>query len=68
MTTVLPEGQSVRQAVRWISEQTKIEPNASPLKFVSEAISKFDLSPKDSAFLMNFYKNIKNDFPEKPIL
>ncbi|MCG8607047.1 hypothetical protein MJD09_18945 [bacterium] len=56
MTTVLPEGECLRRAVNWISEQTQSHPHKKPLRFVNEAITRFDLSPKDADFLINFYK------------
>ena len=57
MSTILPEGESLRKAVRWISEQAQENPNEKIYKFVNEAMSRFDLSPKDANFLLNFYTN-----------
>jgi hypothetical protein len=55
MSNVLPEGEDLRRAVRWISESIQ-ESSARPIpKLVEEAIFKFDLSPKDSEFLTNFF-------------
>lgn len=56
MSTILPQGESLRRAVKWIAEQLKAHPDANPLKYVNEAISQFDLTPKDSDFLINMYR------------
>ena len=57
MSTVLPEGESIRKAVQWISEQIQDRPDDNVQKFVNEAIARFDLSPKDADFLINFYRS-----------
>ncbi|MBD3223108.1 MAG: hypothetical protein GF313_00150 [Caldithrix sp.] len=57
MSTVLPKSEAFRKAVKWISEQLKDNPQARPQAFINQAISKFDLSPKDSDKLIHFYKN-----------
>lgn len=56
MSTILPEGTALRKAVKWISDQTQHNPDEKVHKFVNEAIAKFDLSPKDADFLINFYR------------
>lgn len=56
MTTVMPEGEAIRRAVKWISAEVSENPETPASKYVSEAILKFDLSPADSDFLIRFYK------------
>ncbi|MFQ5485685.1 MAG: hypothetical protein ACE5IR_13510 [bacterium] len=56
MSTILPEGASIRRAVKWISEQIQDNPGQNVQKFVNEAIAMFDLSPKDADFLVHFYR------------
>ncbi|MFQ5603995.1 MAG: hypothetical protein ACE5HS_12070 [bacterium] len=56
MTTILPPGESIRKAVKWISEQIQQQPDENVFKFVNEAITRFDLSPKDADFLLKFYR------------
>ncbi len=51
-----PQGEKTRKAVRWISEILKDQPEARPGELVMQAISKFDLNPKESEELMQFYK------------
>ncbi len=62
MSTILPESEALRKAVKWISEQIQAhpeEPEEKVQKLVIEAINRFDLSPKDSDFLMEFYRSKK---------
>ena len=56
MTTVQPEGEDLRKAVKWISEERKYNPKAIPSKLIEEACLKFDLSPMDAEYLRNFLK------------
>jgi hypothetical protein len=56
MTTILPESAQLKQAVRWISEQLKEDEDQSKQKLINEAISRFDLNPKQSMYLLSFYK------------
>jgi len=57
MSTILPESEALRKAVKWISERVNETPGTSPKKYLSEAINRFDLSPKDADFLINFYRD-----------
>ena len=56
MGTVMPEGEAIKKAIRWISDELEEDPNANILSLVNRAIAKFDLSPKDGEFLLGFYK------------
>jgi hypothetical protein len=57
MATIMPESEHVQKAIKWISTNLE-EKDAEPLKtLIQKAILKFDLSPKDSDFLMNFFAN-----------
>ena len=57
MATIMPESEHVQKAIKWISTNLE-EKDAEPLKtLIEKAILKFDLSPKDSEFLMNFFAN-----------
>ncbi len=56
MTTVMPEGEALRRAVKWISAEIADHPDKSMQKLVNEAVARFDLSPRDTDFLMSFYK------------
>ncbi|HYA02871.1 MAG TPA: hypothetical protein VEI04_07135 [Syntrophobacteria bacterium] len=57
MSELTPQGESVRKAVKWISEKRQHEPETcGPLAtLVEQASQKFDLSPKDQDFLFRFF-------------
>ena len=57
MGTVLPQSESLRRAVKWISEQLKIDENQNKIKLLNDATLKFDLSPSEGEFLFNMYKS-----------
>ncbi|HYA40197.1 MAG TPA: hypothetical protein VEF34_02755 [Syntrophobacteraceae bacterium] len=56
MTTIMPEGEALRKAVKWISAELDENMDKSVQKLVNEAVTRFDLSPKDAEFLMSFYR------------
>lgn len=56
MSTVQPQGEDLRKAVKWLSEQRESEPEKDINIIVQEACSRFDLSPKDADFLTRFAK------------
>lgn len=57
MSTVQPQGEKLRNAVKWISEKRKENQDINLAKLVDDASFQFDLSPKDSQFLLRFVKN-----------
>lgn len=64
MTTIMPEGESIRKAVKWISGELQENPNKSLQKLVNDAVMRFDLSPKDAEFLTSFYRKGNKDIPK----
>jgi len=56
MTTIMPQGEELRKAVKWISEERQSGPQKKIAKLVEEASVKFDLSPADGEYLFNFFK------------
>jgi len=56
MTTVQPEGEDIRKAVKWISEERQYDPQAQLSKLIEEACLKFDLSPMDAEYLLKLLK------------
>jgi hypothetical protein len=56
MTTIIPQGDDLRKAVKWISEERLGSPERKLAKLVEEASLKFDLSPGDAEFLFKFFK------------
>lgn len=64
MATIMPEGEAIRKAVKWISDKLLDDPNTSVQKLINEAVMRFDLSPKDALFLTDFYRKGKTGVPE----
>jgi hypothetical protein len=60
MSAVMPTGEDIRRAVKWISDNLETNPDQARMKLIEEAVFKFDLSPLDTEFLMNFFRK-KND-------
>ncbi len=59
MSNLLPEGEDLRRAVKWVSANLQENPDQPVQKLVQEAIFKFDLSPRDAEFLIGFYSHRK---------
>ena len=56
MATIQPKGEKVRQAVRWISSE-RLEDEKRPFSsLISEAASRYNLSPAEEEYLRGFYK------------
>lgn len=55
MHDLLPDGEDIRRAVKWVSGHLQEDPTQPVGKLVHEAIFTFDLSPKDADFLIGFY-------------
>ena len=55
MATIMPEGEEIQRAIKWISANLDENPNQSKNKLIEQAVFKFDLSPKDADFLQGFY-------------
>ena len=54
MSSILPEGTSLRKAVQWISKMRE-EGNTPLPTLVDQACVRFNLSPKDAEFLNRFF-------------
>lgn len=59
MSSPMPAGDDIRRAVKWISENLEANPDQRRTKLIEEAVFKFDLSPLDAEFLLNFFSNRK---------
>lgn len=58
MSTILPEGEEIRKAAKWIAEERKYNPENSNLdQLIQKACVQFDLSPKEAEFLYRFVKD-----------
>ena len=52
--SIEPQGESLRKAVKWISEERRFNPQADLKKLIENACIQFNLSPKDEDFLLRF--------------
>lgn len=49
--SIHPEGESLKKAIAWISEQRNYNHSDSIYEIIKKACLVFDLTPKDEAFL-----------------
>lgn len=56
MSAMMPQGEDIRRAVKWIAENLEANPEQTRIKLIEQAVFKFDLSPLDTEFLMNFFR------------
>lgn len=54
--SILPQGEDIRKAVKWISDLRLSDPDADPNKLVEQASLKFNLSPIDAQYLSRWVK------------
>jgi hypothetical protein len=50
--SILPEGEHLRRAMRWLSDNRLTRTNVSPLQLVGEAAVRFDLSPLEEDWML----------------
>jgi hypothetical protein len=55
MSTIIPDSELLKRAVKWISVQLKQDPETNKLRLLQDAVFRFNLSPKDEEFLYRFY-------------
>jgi hypothetical protein len=56
MTTIQPEGESLRKAVQWISEEKKAGTTQSHQQLLEAACLKFNLNPVEAEYLARSFK------------
>lgn len=59
MATIVPEGEKIRKALKWISDKRLEGKEKSISLLIQKAGLTFNLSPKEEMFLENFYKENK---------
>lgn len=57
MSTILPENEALRRAIKWISEQLQDDPDRGLMKLIDAASTRFNLSPREANFLIRFYQH-----------
>jgi len=58
---IVLEGEDLRKAVKWISEERLDNPNKKNSQLIEAACMKFNLSPKDAEFLARTLKKTEGD-------
>ena len=58
------EGELLRKAIKWISDERLEDPEAKLFKLIEAACLEFDLPPKDEEFLMHFFIEESSKQPE----
>jgi len=61
MHDILPEGEDLRRAIRFVSACLQEGTEKTIHQLVHDATFKFDLSPKDADFLMDFFRRRKDE-------
>ena len=61
MHDLLPDGEDLRRAVKWVSGHLQENPGQPVQPLVQQAVFKFDLSPRDADFLIGFYRPRKEE-------
>jgi len=56
MTTIKPEGESLRKAVQWISEEKKADSTRTHQELLEAACLKFNLNPMEAEYLARSFK------------
>lgn len=56
MTTIQPQGENIRKAIKWISEERQAGTAISNNRLVEQAAVKFNLSPNEVEFLTKLVK------------
>jgi len=52
--SIVPEGEQLRKAVKWVSDERTEHPGAPLFALIEKACLKFDLTPKDEEFLTRY--------------
>lgn len=49
---VLPQGESIRRALRWLDDRVQDDPRLDRARLIGEAAARFDLTPLEEDFLL----------------
>jgi hypothetical protein len=53
---IVPGGEGTRQALKWLSDRRLADPSAPRMKLIEEAALRFDLTPVETEFLVQHWK------------
>lgn len=56
MSTIMPESEKVKNAIRWISSVLEEDESRNIRILIDQATFQYDLSPKETEKLYQFYK------------
>ena len=65
MSTIMPKGENLRQAVKWISSERSEDEHHAISGLIQEASLKFNLSPKEEEFLRRFFQEGEASMPQR---
>lgn len=54
---------TLERAIRWLADRRREAPEARPAALADEAARRFDLSPRDAEFLLDFARGAKAPDP-----
>jgi len=57
--SLLPKGERLKKAIRWVSGHVQQDPSRSAMALAHEAILKFDLTPIEGEELIQFYRSVR---------
>lgn len=55
MKEMLPKSETLKRAIKWLSENLQDDSHQNISQLLNEATLRFDLSPKESEFLIRMY-------------
>ena len=61
MVIQMPEGEILRKAILWISQERESGQKRPLIELIEEAGKNFDLSPKNCDFLLHFFSGGKEE-------
>jgi hypothetical protein len=61
--SILPAGEHVRRAVRWLSDRRREQDGLSSVRLVDEAARRFDLSPLEGEWMMSTFAGLRPSSP-----
>jgi hypothetical protein len=59
MAGIQPEGESMRRAIRFVSEAIQDDAGRSIASILDEAALRFDLDPRQAEYLIEFYRSAR---------
>jgi len=61
MSDLLPEGEELRRAARWVADRLQHVSDQPRRKILEQATFKFNLSPRETELLLDFFRPRPDD-------